>query len=475
MAAISKQEHQVEPAVGTANAPSSNVKPQPRAVGDPTNTAMLALLRVEADARGAADPKQLVHLIANETRKLVRARQVFVMKRSRTGIFQIEAISSIDVVDRNTPLVRWIERIIFRLNKDTGLNDLREFTLPAYCSDDDAEAATYPFRNLLWVPMALADGTVFAGLLVAREQVWLEADSVVVRRLTGCFAHAWSALAGPKRLGKIGARGKFIAPVVAIGLFVTMALPVPMTALAPAQIVPKDAFVVSAPIDGTVREIAVQPNAQVSAGDVLLRFEDTRLRNELQLADSQVAVAQSKLKRASLAAFDDKESRRELRVAMSELELRKTERSYASDLLSKVNVAATQTGIAIFNSKKEWTGRPVKTGERIMEIANPGKVEVRVDLPVGDALLLKSGASVKIYMDADPLKPITATVIHASHEASEDERGVLSYRLTAQLEGSNSPPRIGTRGTAQVYGEDAALFYYLFRRPVRAFRQRFGL
>ena len=76
---------------------------------------------------------------------------------------------------------------------------LREFSLPAYCDDDDEEANTYPFRNFLWLPLRLRDGTVFAGILAAREQVWLEADNVVAKRLAGCFAHAWSALSGSYR------------------------------------------------------------------------------------------------------------------------------------------------------------------------------------------------------------------------------------------------------------------------------------
>ncbi len=449
--------------------------PRPQAVDDASSAALLALLRMEAEARKIDDPKQLIHLIANETRKLIRARQVFLLKRSRGRVLRIQAISSVDVVDRNTPLVRWIERIVGRLASDTGLQDIKEFALPAYCDDDDEEVATYPFRNFLWAPLKLRDDTVFAGLLVSREQVWLEADTVVVRRLTDCFAHAWSALSGAKSLRRTGLGARYLWLLAAVLVAGAMALPIPMTALAPAEIVPKHPYIVTAPIDGTVREVVVRPNAPVKVGDQLVQIEDIELRNELQLAENQVLVAQSQLKRSSQAAFDDPEARRELRIAMSELELRRTERDYARDRLSKVSITATTTGLAVFGSVQEWAGRPVRTGERIMQIADPDKVEVRVRLPVSDALVLKQGAKMKLYLDSDPLHPVTAVLTQAGHEASEDETGTLSYRLTGELDDQAALPRIGTRGTAQVYGEDTALFFYLFRKPIMAVRQHLGL
>ena len=72
------------------------------------------LLKAEADARQAANERELTFLIVNETRKLVRARQVFVLRRKRAGRFQVKAVSSLDAVDRSSPLIRWIERIVRR-------------------------------------------------------------------------------------------------------------------------------------------------------------------------------------------------------------------------------------------------------------------------------------------------------------------------------------------------------------------------
>ena len=471
-----RAEDKARPAPKVNIVQSVQAAPGPKVVKEGDNSSLLALLKVEADARGAGTEPELLFLIANETRKLVRARQVFVLRRKSAEDFQVKAVSSLDAVDRNSPLVRWIERLTRRLGEESGLSDPREFTLPAYCNDDDPEARTYPFANMLWIPFNLRDGDTFAGALLAREQIWQEADMVVARRLADCFAHAWAALRGERRLKRVSPLRSRLLMAGAVAALLCLAFPVPLTVLAPGQIVPRDPYVVAAPIEGIVDEIVVEPNTVVTEGSPLLRLVDTTLRNELELSESQVRVAETKLKREAQAAFEESDAKRELRLAMSELQLKQAERNYASDLLSKASISAPVAGVAVFSSRKDWKGRPVAAGERIMEIADPKNVEVEVRLPVGDSISLQQGARVKLFLDSDPLNAREAQVIHVSHEAAPDATSVLSYRVVARLADPDaSVPRIGEHGTAQLFGERVALFYYLFRRPITALRQHTGL
>ena len=88
----------------------------------------------------------------------------------------------------------------------------------------------------------------------------------------------------------------------------------------------------------------------------------------------------------------------------------------------------------------------------------------------------KDGARVVVYLDSDPLAPIEATLVRASYQASVTGEGQYAFRLFARLAvDGDRLPRIGTRGTAQVYGERVSLFFYLFRRPITAIRQRLGV
>ena len=111
-----------------------------------------------------------------------------------------------------------------------------------------------------------------------------------------------------------------------------------------------------------------------------------------------------------------------------------------------------------------------------MEIADPGNVELEVRLPVDDAVGLGKDARVKLFLDSDPLNSREAIIVHVSHEATPDTANVLSYRVTARLtDADRGIPRIGEHGTAQLFGQEVALFYYLFRRPITALRQHTGL
>jgi len=159
----------------------------------------------------------------------------------------------------------------------------------------------------------------------------------------------------------------------------------------------------------------------------------------------------------------------------AEAELRETERDYARELLGQVEVKAPQDGLLLYTDRADWIGRPVVVGERIMEIANPLQVEVRIDLPVSDAIVLAEGAPVKVFLNANPLDSLGATVSHASYHAEVLPGDLLAYRVKADLNGSADEVRIGWQGTAKIYGEDVSLFFLLFRRPISAARQFLGL
>ena len=250
-------------------------------------------------------------------------------------------------------------------------------------------------------------------------------------------------------------------------------IPMPLSVLAPAEVTAARPFVVAAPIDGVVEKVAVDPNSAVASGDVLFSYNDTELRNRLELAGQAVGVAQARLTQAERNSFADVRAKRELSIARSELALKRSEYDYARELLAKSTVKAKAAGLVVFSSKDDWTGRPVATGERIMRIADPAKVDLTVQVPVGDAIVLDEGAPVRLYLDADPLDAIEAQLVSASFHAQPDQAGVLAYRVRARFT-KGARPRIGLRGTAQIEGERVSLAYYLFRKPLAAIRQWTG-
>ena len=110
-----------------------------------------------------------------------------------------------------------------------------------------------------------------------------------------------------------------------------------------------------------------------------------------------------------------------------------------------------------------------------MDIADPRRIELRIDLPVSDALLLREGADAVAFFDALPLESFEATVRRASYHAAVLPGDMLAYRITAELATADPRIRIGWQGSAKVYGEHGPLAFLLFRRPLMALGQLVGV
>ncbi len=460
-------------AVEDVRSPSAGTASE-RGALDPELAALRVLLGVERDARRADGVAALHYLAANETRKLVRGRQFFVLA-AEDGAWRVAAVSSVTTLDREAPFVQWIEALLAAkfatLPSAAGVLDLSD---EAATAGDHAEH--YPFPHLLVLPMAdrAAHGAPLGLLVAARESPWDEEGLRVGERLAECYAHAWSAFrprpSPLRRLRRPGAMAG-LALLALVGLGLT---PAHLTALAPFEIVPDRPFVVAASSDGAIEGVAVEPNTVVQAGQVLYTCVSTVLRDNWAVAERAVAVAEAKWKQYRQGAFADPQAKRELAAAEAEYQLKLAERDYAKDLLDKSVTRAPRAGIVLFNDANDLVGRPVAIGQRIMEIADRAHVLARINVPVDDSIVLAEDARVKLFLDSDPLHAVEARVTHASHGARAIEGNALAYRVDAGLAPEAAVPRLGVRGTAEIYGPRSSLLLVLFRRPLGYLRQHYG-
>jgi HlyD family secretion protein len=132
----------------------------------------------------------------------------------------------------------------------------------------------------------------------------------------------------------------------------------------------------------------------------------------------------------------------------------------------------------VFGDVNDWQGKPVVTGERVALLADPNNPGVLVYLPVADAINLGQGATVRLYLQVAPLTPLAAQISQTSYQSVLSPEGVASYRLRAKFVDldpeQTALARIGLKGTAKIYGDNATLGYYLFRRPLSALRELTG-
>jgi multidrug resistance efflux pump len=254
-----------------------------------------------------------------------------------------------------------------------------------------------------------------------------------------------------------------------------MLIPIRLSVLAPAEVIALNAKTVSAPQDGVVGSFAVQPNARVKAGDLLFSLDDSTLSNRRQVALQALEVAKADAHIAQQRAFDDTKSKAEVAVAMGRVREKEAELAAVDAQANRVEVRADQDGVAIFADTNDWVGKPVQTGERVIQLAQPEDSGVLIWLSVSDAINLQIGAPVKLFLHTEPLSPRSAKLVEASYQASISPDGVAAYRLRAKFDEGTQLPRIGLRGTARISGDWVMLGYFLFRRPLSTAREWTGL
>ncbi|WP_297325738.1 HlyD family efflux transporter periplasmic adaptor subunit [Nitrosomonas sp.] len=439
------------------------------------NKTFSALLQLESDARSSADLLSLHYLIVNETRRLLHYRHAFLFKTvgQRNSHFQEIRASGVTLVDRSIPKIHWMERVI---------NDLKEKNMgdqPVRVSAEQLpEALQQDWRNMsltypVWTPLKLPDGFLIGALWLERETAWSENELLLIKRLADTYAHAWGYFDKHRRF-KSWLLSRNTTWALGMLFVLLLFLPVQNTTLGPVKVIAKDPLMISAPMDGVITSILVEPNQMVTQGQTLFSYEDTNYRNEYTVAEQSLAVAQAELKRAAQGAFQSSKDNAETALLKAKMDLAVIKRNYAKEMLDRVNVIAEKDGLLLFNDKSELIGRPVTTGERLMEIAETGKLMLRIDLPVENNIDFQPGAPVKIYLDVDPLHSIAAKVTYTSFRAEIAPGDILVYRVEAELTEAAENLRIGWQGTAKIYGDSVSLFFYLFRRPLSAIRQYLG-
>lgn len=433
------------------------------------------LLHVEERAFTAANAEELGFTIVNETSAVAPFRQAALFRVQATGGLKLTQASGLVTITEDTPYAVWLTRLAASLPQEPHLQTL------------DLAAAADQFTDgwqewlpefLLVVHLRTAEGERMGVVLYARDEPWQVHETALLQRLHRSYAYCLHALTRsanpwPARLAAL--RQKKWIKRIALGIGVAILIPVKLSALAPAEVVALTATAVAAPQDGVVGTFYVRPSAQVKTGDKLFSLDDRGIESRREVAERALAIARADLLVAQQRAFDDQKSKGELAAAQGRVKEKEAELELVEGTLERVLVRAPGDGIVVFSDPNDWIGRPVQTGERIMQLADPRDAGVLVWLPVADAINLEPGAAIRLFLHTQPLSPLSASLLETSYQPVMSPAGVSSYRVRGQLEENDARARIGLRGTARVSGSWTILGYYVFRRPIAAFREWTGL
>ena len=489
-------------------------------------SALALLWQLSARAREATSEETLGFVIVNETLSLMPYRQAAWWRAPAPVPGAVAAVSGLPQSDPGAPYVQWLGEVCRVLERHgmqgkeveasqaaqaskgsesaqpapsvspaSGDGALASEANPAAEPIDPAALAwPYPFTadNLpatlagdwaawwpthgLWVPLVDRTGRSFGGVVFAREEPWTYIDQALLAELARVWSHALAAFAPRASVwerAKLTLRaGKHRRRVLA-AIAVALVVPVPLTVLAPAEVTPKDPFVVRAPLDGVIDRLFAQPNQRVQAGTPLFALDSTALASRYALANKNYATAQEEYRQTAQLAVTDDKDRLDMALRKGKLEQSAVELDYTARELARVRVNAPRDGVAVFSDPNDWNGKAVSIGEKVMLLADPAHVELTAYVPVADNIDVVPGASITLYPKSSPLAAYDARIDTVAYRAEPTPEGVVAYRVKATFLGDVKPP-LGVMGTARIHGHWAPLAYYLLRRPLATARQWLG-
>ncbi len=454
---------------------------KPEARDDRSVASLLSkIIMLEGDIRKVSTINEFAVLAVNETHKVVPYFQCFLWRRSKFGKLSIQAVSGASQIDSDSPAVRSVVKIVKFLakkfeDKSVSPYDATPEDVPFF----DEWAEMLP-PNTLWCEFTDAKNIrkLSAGLLFFRETPFTNSDVAAVTPLLDAYRYSWYRLDQVRRENKniLGGftRSRLFKYCLLAGLIAVMFLPIRESVLAPSSVVPRNPVVVGSPIGGVVDQFHVEPNAAVKKGDLLITLDDRTIKNEVSLAAQELETAKAEYLRSAQNSFSDQDSKSEIELQKARVAQRALQKDFAEARLGQTKIYAGRDGVAVFTDPNDWLGRPVSVGERMIVLADPSEKQLDIFMPIDDALYLQPGAEVRLFLNADPTRPLKGSLTQTSYEPTEND-GALSYNLKAKIEDDNDFSRLGWQGTVKVYSnEKVSLFYYLFRKPISAVRQLFG-
>lgn len=440
------------------------------------------LLQLEHNCRNCESIKELYYQIVNETRTLVNYSQAVLLTVDFSGKYKVVGISDISVVDSTSPYVQWIENVIIDLNNNEKSKDIFVVDTKTDLKQIDFKSMhEFSPSNILFIPLKSIkeNREINYILLLLKEEKWLEKDILILKHLSSSLAYFLFAMRSTgisQILKKISLKNKYLKISIFL-LIILMFLPVRLSVLAPLEVEAKNPYVVTSPLNAVIEEVKVFPNDKIEKEQLLVKFDDVDFNNNYLVAKRTLDVANAQLHTVKQSSFFDATQKSQISQLESQVKLKEAELNFAQEQLGKTKIYAKEDGIAIINNPNDWKGKPVTTGERVFLIAKPQSIELKIMLPVSEAIFLEENALVKAFFDNDPTNSWSGKVKYVSYKPELTEQNVLSYKITADFDDIKENgyiPSIGLRGTAKIYSKKVTLFFYLFRKPITAVRQWIG-
>lgn len=428
---------------------------------------------VEDRLLGAQSMRETLLILVNESRQILPYEfAVFLPAKQVSGLEL--TFASVVHADKNSPCAQFLRRL------EGSLPAAREapyaLTSPEMPPVVAQEWGQWLPERVLLCPIPFREGALSGYLLLGRAQAWTPEDMASAKRLAKVAGVMLRLLRKPDPFVRLRERFRFRPAWIAAGMVLLICLwPAQSAVLGLGEVVPLEPTVVRSPVDGIVGRMAVEPFRNVAEGDVLVVFEQLKIDNQILVARENLSSAEESLRQGQQGALFMADSRLRLPELAARREEARAELAYLTELKGRMNVTASRSGVALVEDYPSWAGKSVSMGERLLTIADPDRMEVKIWVPAGDAALLRVGDKAHLYLNLTPGTPIKARVRSIAYQPRESPKGVLAYEVLATIDEGVPEMRIGYFGTGRIFGKRMPLAFYLLRRPLAVVRMWLGL
>lgn len=443
-------------------------KPVPIQVQDIVNV-VGNIQRLTVKAFNAQNLQNLIFIILNDTYQVFKYDRAILFSKN-AGKVSVLGISGQTTFNLQTEMASRLREAIQNLSDSSRQRVLNAGDFTAYPQHWDYIQSQRQ-STVYWFPFQVGKEEV--GLWLERyddpeaKKAFETHGSLIKESLLPAYAAAWKKMNPRFSLYKILPHISLKrAGIFLLGLLILLLLiPIRLRVVAPAEVVPKDPYIVTAPMEGIIDHVAVVPGEVVQKKQLLFQYDNKIPQYKYEAALKDVDLLKSDLNRSYVAGTGNQSEMSKLGVL--DLQLKSGERTlaFAQEQLGFLANYSPLEGTVSMDSPDEWRGRPVQMGEKVMTISDPYQSKLKIWIPITDAMEFDPDVPLKVFFNPLPEKTFEAKLSYITPEVK------ISDQLVPSLQGEaewlqEEHPKLGLKGYAFIYGEKVSLFYYLLRKPI---------
>lgn len=424
-------------------------------------------------AFSAKNKNSLIYIVLNETAKVIPYDRAMLWDM-RSGKPYLLGVSGHAKVDKDSDTAKVVANLLGDLSNNQKIQLVNQQSFP------NQEAAYQEWHehgtksSVIWVPIVI-ENHLELGLWIERwnDRNWDEQELKLFAHLSRGFSAAFQ-----KFMPKIPLNPKSKMALKIFGATALMFLlffPVPLRIAAPCEVVAKDPYLVTAPLNGIIEQVFVQPGELIEPGALLFQYDKQVPLQELKVAEKEVEIAKSQLTRVMTKGYDDPEALNEAGIWQLQLDRDEVKLDLAKYQASKLDVKSTVPGFVALDDPEQWRGRPVQIGERVMMIVDPNNTKLKIWISESDNIAYLPDEPIEVFLNVDPATTYYAQIRYVSDYSLLSATGVTSFVAEADWVDKPEDVKIGLKGTAVLFGEHVPLFYWLLRKPWNTFRHATGI